>query len=370
MLIITLITSLCLTWIAIYLLKPLAFRARLLDVPGGRKQHDGAVPLIGGLAIFTGAAATALLILPMSAVLSTWLLCALGIVLLGVADDAEDLPVGLRLCMQVLLTTGLCIGAGLHLDNLGNLLGMGDIQLGILGYPFTILVVLGVINAFNMVDGIDGLLGSVSMIALLALSLLLNAASHTLELGISLIFIAALIPYLLNNLKVRPFRDKIFMGDAGSMLLGMTIVWLLMSGSQHHDDPAFRPVTALWLIALPLMDMVRVIYYRRRLGCSPFEAGRDHLHHVLLQNGMSKCMALIVITFLALVMAAIGMTTEYLQIHEALVFLGFLLALFVYQRLIEPLADGRESSLRDGLEMMCQTLDRAGRKKLARSGSS
>jgi len=84
MLIISLITSVFVTWIALYLLKPVAYRAKLLDIPNGRKQHEGAVPLIGGMSIFIGVAIAVMLTLPNDATVTSWLLCALGIVLLGV----------------------------------------------------------------------------------------------------------------------------------------------------------------------------------------------------------------------------------------------------------------------------------------------
>lgn len=368
MLTISLITSLCVTWIALCLLKPVAHRAHLLDIPKGRKQHTGAIPLIGGMSVFIGVAAAILLTLPANPAVSTWLLCALGIVLLGVADDAEDLSVKLRIAMQTILTLALCIGTGLSLENLGNLLGLGHIDLGALNYPFTIIIVLGIINAFNMIDGIDGLLGSVAMGSLLSLVMLFNLPAHAAELGVSVVFIAALIPYLLNNLVFPPFKQKIFMGDAGSMLIGLTISWLLIEGSQDQAVQAFRPVTALWLIALPIMDMVRVILHRLRDGRSPFAAGRDHLHHLLLEVGMSKGATLLTMTALAFALASVGVVTEYLQVSESLMFYGFLLTFLAYLLLLAPVAKAEKNSLRRWFEE--KPFTQTARKILARYGSN
>lgn len=350
MLTLSLLTSLFVTWIALCLLKPLARRARLLDIPSGRKQHQGAVPLIGGMSIFIGTATAVLLNFPYDTAVATWLLCALGIVLLGVGDDAEDLSVKLRIAMQTTLTLALCLGTGLSLENLGNLLGMGNIDLGAFSYPFTVIIVLGVINAFNMIDGIDGLLGSVAMGSLLGLVMLFNLPAHATELGVCAVFIAALIPYLLNNLVLPPFKQKIFMGDAGSMLIGLSISWLLIEGTQDPATTAFRPVTALWLIALPLMDMVRVILHRLREGRSPFAAGRDHLHHLLLDIGLGKGATLTVISTLALLLAGVGVVTERLQISESLMFYGFLLTFLAYLLLLAPVAKAEKGSLQRWLE--------------------
>ena len=368
MLIISLITSLCVTWIALHLLKPVAHRARLLDIPQGRKQHTGVVPLIGGMSIFVGVAVAALLTLPSDPALGTWLLCALGIVLLGVADDAEDLPVKLRIVMQTLLTLALCIGTGLSLGNLGNLLGLGEIDLGVFSYPFTVLIVLGIINAFNMIDGIDGLLGSVSMVSLLSLVLLFSLSTHAIELSVSVMFLAALFPYLLNNLVLPPFKQKIFMGDAGSMLIGLTISWLLIEGTQDPSDAAFRPVTALWLIGLPLMDMVRVILVRLRDRRSPFAAGRDHLHHLLLEIGMSKCAAMLTMAMLAALLASVGIVTEHLHTSESVMFYGFLLTFLAYLLAVAPLVNAEKGSLQRWLEAAAFT--QTARKILARYGNN
>jgi UDP-GlcNAc:undecaprenyl-phosphate GlcNAc-1-phosphate transferase len=365
---ITLITSLCATWIALVLLKPIALRAGLLDKPGGRKQHKGAVPLIGGLAIFTGVATASLLTISMDTTLNTWLLCALGVVLLGVADDAEDLSVRLRVAVQIMLTFALCIGTGLYLENLGDLLGLGAIHLNVLGYLLTIVAVVGAINCFNMIDGIDGLLGSVSLVSLGSMAILFNTSGHEMALIISAIFIVALIPYLMNNLLIRPFKQKIFMGDAGSMLIGMTIIWLLIEGSQGNATHAFRPVTALWLIALPLMDMVRVTLHRIRSHRSPFAAGRDHLHHILQDAGLTPRQTLIAMTLFALCLAMVGVVSEGQQSNEGLMFLSFLLVFAGYQLLVNQLLQTEKGSLKNGLKQVLQTL--TARKVFAKSESN
>ncbi|MEZ5451888.1 MAG: UDP-N-acetylglucosamine--undecaprenyl-phosphate N-acetylglucosaminephosphotransferase [Thiothrix sp.] len=368
MLTLSLMTSLFVTWIALRVLKPVAARACLLDLPSGRKQHTGAVPLIGGISIFLGIASAIMVNYPTDTSVMTWLLCALGIVLLGVGDDAEDLSVKLRIAMQILLTLALCIGTGLSLDHLGNLLGPGNIDLGIASYPFTIIIVLGIINAFNMIDGIDGLLGSVTMGTLLSLVMLFNLPAHAAELTICSVFIAALIPYLLNNLVLPPFKQKIFMGDAGSMLIGLSISWLLIEGTQDPSAPAFRPVTALWLIALPIMDMVRVILQRLREGKSPFAAGRDHLHHLLLNTGLGKGATLIAMSLLAFALAAVGVISERMQISESEMFYGFLLTFLAYLLVLAPLAKAEKDCLIRWLEE--KSFTQTARKILARYGSN
>lgn len=370
MLTLSLMTGMLVTWISLCLLKPVARYARLLDIPSARKKHTGAVPLIGGIAIFLGIASATLVNYPHDAAITTWLLCSLGIVMLGAADDAEDLSVKLRIVMQTLLVLALCIGTGLSLEHIGDLLGLGEIDLGAFSYPFTVIIVLGIINAFNMIDGIDGLLGSVTLGTLLSLVILFNIPAHETELTVCSLFIAALIPYLLNNLALPPFRQKIFMGDAGSMLIGLSISWLLIEGTQTQGSatPAFRPVTALWLIALPIMDMARVILQRLFTGRSPFAAGRDHLHHLLLHVGLDKKSTLAIMSILAFTLAGIGVLTEKLQISESMVFYGFLITFLAYLLLLAPVVKADKDCCKRWLNE--KSFTQTARKIFARSGSN
>lgn len=368
MLTLSLMTGMLVTWISLCLLKPVAHHARLLDIPSARKKHTGAVPLIGGIAIFLGIASATLVNYPHDAAITAWLLCSLGIVLLGAADDAEDLSVKLRIVMQTLLVLALCIGTGLSLEHVGDLLGLGEIDLGAVSYPFTVIIVLGIINAFNMIDGIDGLLGSVTLGTLFSLVILFNLPAHETELTICSLFIAALIPYLLNNLSLPPFRQKIFMGDSGSMLIGLSISWLLIEGTQGSATPAFRPVTALWLIALPIMDMVRVILQRLFASRSPFAASRDHLHHLLLHIGLGKKSTLAIMSILAFSLAGVGVLTEKMQLSESMVFYGFLITFLAYLLLLAPVAKAEQGCLRRWLEE--QSFTQTARKIFVRSGNN
>ena len=142
-------TTFVLTLIAIFILIPVAHKIGLVDKPHGRKQHVGSIPLIGGISIFTGVAATlAIFGLPQD---SHWyyLLCGGSIVLLGVFDDFLDLSVKLRLCAQLLIGAVMIYGLGLYLSDLGNLFGFGNISLGYIGIPITLIVLAVLILGCN-----------------------------------------------------------------------------------------------------------------------------------------------------------------------------------------------------------------------------
>ncbi len=313
--------------LAVVGLKSFARKIRLVDLPNDRKAHKGAIPLIGGLSAFSGLLVAWLISMPMVNGFGIYLFCSLLLVILGAIDDAKDIPARFRLLAQIALGAALSLGSGVYLTSFGNLLGFGSIPLGWLGPVITVAAVIGATNAYNMMDGIDGLAGSMSLVTLLSLAcMFVLGQGHKVELVLAITIAMALLPYMAANLRVYPFRRKIFMGDAGSMFIGFSVVWLLVNGVQEQN-PAFRPVTALWFCAVPLMDMVAIMLRRARKGQSVMMPDREHLHHIFMRAGFSDREALSIITCIALMLAAIGFLGEVFSAPEWLMF-GAFLALF------------------------------------------
>ncbi|SEA40905.1 UDP-N-acetylglucosamine--undecaprenyl-phosphate N-acetylglucosaminephosphotransferase [Alkalimonas amylolytica] len=317
------ISCFLITALMLQVLYPLAHRLGLLDIPKGRKQHQGKVPLIGGLSIFTGVSVG--LLMADASLMQHWAYigCALVIVLLGALDDALDLAVSVRLIFQCLVAIAMMWLLDLHLAHLGNLFGFGPVELGWFGPPLTIIAVIAAINAFNMTDGIDGLAGSLSLLTMLVLAFFMLMWGQQDTALLAIMMIVALLPYLAANLQYFGLR-KVFLGDAGSMLIGLTVIWLLLQGSQSAAS-SFRPVTALWIIAIPLLDMAVIMIRRIRKGQSPFKADREHLHHISLRLGLAPRHALMFIVGLAGTAASIGALAEYLLLPDIIILLMFLL---------------------------------------------
>ena len=120
------------------------------------------------------------------------------------------------------------------------------------------------------------------------------------------------------------------MGDAGSMLIGFTVIWLLLLSSQNDSSPPLRPVTALWLIAIPLMDMTAVMIRRIRRGQSPFKPDREHLHHICQRLGLSNKSSLLVICGAASLLAGVGILAEQYNVSESIMFYSFILMFACY----------------------------------------
>ncbi|WP_413493769.1 UDP-N-acetylglucosamine--undecaprenyl-phosphate N-acetylglucosaminephosphotransferase [Shewanella baltica] len=320
---IPLFTVFCLTCIAIKVLNPIAQRVGLVDLPNERKLHVGAIPLIGGISIYCSVLLVSSIVIEQSQVFNLYLISAALILFLGVLDDKYDLSVRIRMTAQVITASILIFGAGLYLTSFGHILPFFEFKLGYVGIFITILAVIGAINAFNMVDGIDGLAGMLSLVTFSSLTFLFYWAGNSWFM-LPLLFIGAIVGYLVFNLKW-PFSsfEKIFMGDAGSMLIGLTVVWMLVIGTQP-DTSVFSPVTALYLIAIPLMDMTAIMYRRVKKGMSPFKPDRDHLHHIFERAGYNRKQTLIRISLTSLLLAVIGVAADIAHVPESIMFITFL----------------------------------------------
>jgi len=328
------LVSFTVSFIVIYLLRPVAPKINLVDRPSVRKQHQGHIPLIGGIAICLGFAA-GMLLLPISAAPYRALAAGVGILtLIGILDDMHELSSTKRLlaqCITLLLMMGW---GGIKLSYLGDLFATGPIILDLLIVPLTLFGAISLINAINLLDGLDGLAGSQVLISLLALAYCAGAAGHIQQMTLLLIVSGGLMAFLLFNLPLPGYPSaRIFMGDAGSLLLGFVLAWFTIALSSEPNAAA-RPVTMLWLVALPLLDLAAVFMHRFRRGVSPFTAGRDHFHHRLQMQGLSPKKILLIAVFFALITSGIGLLAERYAIPEYIMLLSFIILFFGYQHII------------------------------------
>ncbi|WP_394210837.1 UDP-N-acetylglucosamine--undecaprenyl-phosphate N-acetylglucosaminephosphotransferase [Enterovibrio calviensis] len=318
----------------LFLMRKVAKPIGLVDKPNARKIHNGAVPLVGGISICISILYYLFnnpLIIPHSGLYAG---CISLLVIVGALDDKFDLSFKVRFAIQALLSIAMMYLGNIELTTLGDMFGFGEVELGWIGYPITILAVIGAINAFNMVDGIDGLLGGLSTVTFGGLAILLVHDNQTNLAYMCFVMISALLPYILLNLGVAGRKFKVFMGDAGSMLIGFTVIWFLLLSSQNGTNPPLRPVTALWLIALPLMDMTAIMIRRIRRGDSPFKPDREHLHHIFQRLGLSSHQTLVTICFVSSCFAGFGIFGEITETPEVVMFLLFIITFSVYSLLL------------------------------------
>lgn len=312
------------TLLTIVALAPLAAAVGLVDTPSERKQHVDAVPLIGGIAIFTsfcigtfiwGSVEDASLVIRNQNALGILMGCCAFLVTTGALDDRFHLGIFLRVASEVLVALLIIELMGLKLIWLGDLIGIGEIQMPpAVSYIFTVVAIFGLMNAFNMLDGIDGLLASLVITTIIGFHLFTGAAPGL----ISLFVLSALSAFLISNLKLSPLIPKAFLGDAGSKLLGFVVVCLLLAAAsgQVGGQKLIKPVTALYLVAVPLFDMVFTTTRRAIRKGSPFTADRSHIHHLILNLGFSHRRTLVMIIAMNLAATSLGLLLHRLQAPE------------------------------------------------------
>jgi len=305
---------------AVYLLSRLAPKLGLLAEPGEHRLHQESTPMVGGLAMYIGLICGLLLIDTSFAPLlpSLFLMCAVGAL-----DDRYKLPSWLRFIAQAIAASAMVYFSGSELLSLGALKPGQEVVLGHWSVPMTVFATIGVINAINMSDGIDGLAGSLVVLILIALLFITGTNSNLI-----LIIAFAVAGFLFWNLRIFRSSAKMFMGDAGSTMLGLLLAYLLIECSQIEQG--IKPVTALWLTAIPLIDAVAVLIVRPLRGKSPFAADRIHYHHQLLDRGVSNNHTLLIALGMQVVFVIIGVLALNMNIAEHLQLRAFLSVFGLY----------------------------------------
>lgn len=316
------------TLVCIILIRPIAIKLKLQDLPGGRKLHKLPTPVIGGVCMFLGFC-FALLTFPHSLEMYRGFLGASALlVFVGILDDMHELSARSRFAAQILAALMMIFWGHTVLHSFGNLLFIGNINLGYLAVPITVFATVGAINAVNMLDGVDGLLGSVILVQFAFLAYLTIEDSHSASLNMVLIIIAIVSAYLLFNF---PFKKqhaaKVFMGDAGSMFLGFAVTWFFINLSQN-DMQHVAPVTMVWIFAVPLFDTTWLLFKRTQRRSNPLAPGRDHLHHLLQEAGLSDRSICFFISAITFIFALVGVITMNYHIDQSTQFVC-LVGLFV-----------------------------------------
>lgn len=316
----------------------------IVDKPGQRKVHTREIPYLGGAAIFLGVALgwiASFIFLPgLFKGLETKIIALLGgglaIFVLGLLDDIKGLKPYIKLIIQVIVA-GILYYYGLRISALTNPFGL-TIDLGWTSLPLTILWIVGITNAINLIDGLDGL--ATGVVAITSITLLAVATIHD-DVMIALICITcagASLGFLLYNF----YPASIFMGDAGSMFLG----YMLASSAIIQASRKIAVATALLIpimaLAIPIFDTFLAIIRRTRRKAHPFQADREHLHHRLLNLGLSQKQAVILIYyvtiylgFIAFIAAVIPERYAFLNLIVLMmgVYLGMETIKFIEQKL-------------------------------------
>jgi len=313
------------------LLAPVAVQIGLTDKPNSRKAHFSDVPLVGGLSIVIGFF-MGLIFFPSP--MGEFRLLFFGIValtILGLLDDHQDVHALWKFLAQLAIAGILVWQGDLAISNLGNIWGAGNQGLGVLGAPLTVLAIVGAINCFNMIDGHDGLAASLSITSLTAVAFLIYRGGIESIALLILVFVVGLTVFLVFNVADSVGKTpKVFLGDAGSMVIGFFVAYFLVRYSGNASPQFLEPVSAIWLIGVPLLDMVSVIVIRLTRRKNILSADRSHIHHILLRKGFSKSFILLAIFVLQVCFCAVGITINIFDMSASFFFWLAVAVLFGY----------------------------------------
>lgn len=288
--ILSFITAFTLTYFAIPSIINIADKKNLVDVPDARKAHSTPTPSLGGIAIFAGVIFSIVLWTPFNVFGDLqYILCAFIIVfLIGAKDDILPMAPWKKIAGEILAATILVYKSNVELTSLYGIFDVYDIP-SILSVPFSIFVIMVIINAFNLIDGINGLSGSISTLIALVLGTWFFLIGHMEMAIIAFALAGSTIAFLKYN--ITPAR--IFMGDAGALLVGLICAILTIKFIEVHRtiDSVYAiqsvPAVAIGILILPLFDTFRVFVTRIVKGRSPFTADRNHIHHLLIDCGLT-----------------------------------------------------------------------------------
>lgn len=257
------------------------------------------------------------------------------LLLVGLADDLMEVPAAARMLVHIGVGCLMVYGGGLSVNVIGEVFGpaYGPVGLGPFAAPFTVACVVFMINAINMSDGLDGLAGGTGLFifALLALTGWLDSAPAGLVL-ISLLLALSTLGFLIHNIRV-PTRQRarVFLGDAGSMMLGYAIAWLAVAIATTHPDGDVYPISMAWLLVVPGMDTLALFFRRIHLGKSPFAPDRTHLHHIFRRCGYGVSTTVHIIHILVVTTGLFGILAWQYRWPEWLLFAGAAAVLLGYQ---------------------------------------
>lgn len=293
-------------------------RARHLydDIGHFRKQHDHGIPRLGGVAIFLSFALTALICTMLDNAFPVGYLLAAGIVIfvMGLKDDLSGVNPSTKLFVQIIAGLILVVLGNIRLTSMYGVLGIYDLPYA-LSCIFTIFIIILVINAFNLIDGIDGLAGVTGVVTHLSFATLFIYTHHYDLAAISVIITGAIVGFLRFNIT----PAKIFMGDTGSLFIGlisvvMAIKFIELNKFSSSNTPQIysAPALAVAILIGPIFDTLRVFTVRTINGVSPFVADRNHIHHRILRLGYNHLQTTGVLAIINILSIIVTLRFSYL----------------------------------------------------------
>nr|CBX31680.1 hypothetical protein N47_E51920 [uncultured Desulfobacterium sp.] len=304
--------SMLTTIVAVQLLKSIAQKVNAVDIPNPRKIHTYPIPKIGGIGMALGIFIPFIAWLPLDNSLASILIGCAIVVTEGFIDDTRDLNYKIKFISQIAAALVIILYGGIKIRSLGMLLPEGFIIPEIPSILLTLFVIVGVTNAINLSDGLDGLAGGITLLSFICIGYLAFRVENQAVLIISMSVSGAIFGFLRFN----TFPAEVFMGDAGSQLLGFLAITLSLAITQGHT--ALTPILPLIILGFPVLDTLTVMVERVRNGRPPFAADKNHFHHKLMKLGLYHSEAVFSIYVLQTFLISAAL---YLKYYSAIVVL-------------------------------------------------
>lgn len=315
----SLLISFLISWIAMPSLITVSRKKNLVDTPNGRTSHKGAIPNLGGVALFASLIITVLTLTNLRSFPSIQYITP-GLIILffiGLKDDVLDISAHTKLKAQILATAIVVILGNIRFTNLHGFLGIDSISY-ISSVALSIFVIIVIINCFNLIDGIDGLCGGMGVLISLTFGVWFFVNNNNEYVLVASTIIGALLAFLYFNLFSK--KNKIFLGDTGAMILGYMVAILVIQFNEFNIGASgigainSAPAVSIAFIFMPLYDVLRVFVLRILSGNSPFSADRRHMHHLLIGMGLSHIKATGILLSFQFLFILIGLTFQDLPI--------------------------------------------------------
>ena len=290
-LVLSFVTAFGLSYVAIPYIIRISKKRQLFDKQNDRTSHIGSIPTLGGLAIFAGLVFSIILWTPIDyfGELKYLLGALIVLFLVGLKDDIDPISPITKFISQLIASGILVFWANIRITTLYSIFGVGELPYW-LSVVISILVIIALINAFNLIDGIDGLAASISILSALVFGYWFYLAGRIELAVVSFALVGSLFAFFRFN--VSPAR--IFMGDAGSMIIGLIAAVLSIEFIEHNklittSEIYFSaaPAMAIAVLIIPVYDTLRIITLRLAKGRSPFKPDKNHIHHQLLRLGLN-----------------------------------------------------------------------------------
>lgn len=281
------------TFLAIPVILQVAQQKHLYDIPDERKVHTRPVASLGGVGIFGGFMLSSLLSIQGQTLQNTnnffaFYAAALVIFFLGLKDDLMILSASKKFIGQIIAASILIHLGGIRLQSMHGLFGFGEVSEGV-GLALSYLTIIVVINSFNLIDGIDGLAASLGILTMIVFGSYFFVVDQQAYALLSFSMAGALVAFMIFN----HHPAKIFMGDSGSLMIGLVnailvIKFINIAGTAESVAIPLESEVAIGfaILIVPLLDTLRVFSIRIFNGRSPFTPDRNHVHHLLMDNGM------------------------------------------------------------------------------------